>query len=495
MPVAERGPQGSRTILCLAYLFCSIAFGSNARAQSIDLSNLSISNQFEYSLEKDTNDEILEDWFDLRYQTDPFSFGARFEVFQPSERSAGSAKNLPPDSTFQDVSYRYVEFQRNGVRITAGNFYDIFGRGIAFRSYENRDVRIDTSLDGIRIGVQKDIFDFKLLTGKMLDKKPSGIPQERFGLLHAANLEARLSDRLNTGPLQNVLLGSSVSRISNSSSTDEIVTGRVEFGFNRLFFYGEMGDRIGEPGSAVYLGTNLDLFGVGLLLEYKKYDQFDFHNNPPALTREHTYTLLSRNAYSMDANNEQGYQVEASYLPVPMNTLLFNYSRTESYTTGKVKYEEVYGEWSRYQGDKLYGVLAFASQVNEGIHSYIPVAELEYYLNDRNSIRAEIQHQHQKGTAIGEFDVDLLVAEYARSPHWTISFMGERDNRSDLQRWIEDIPDKNVFLSGQVNLHLSENQDLMVFYGSRQKGRVCVGGVCRTEPEFEGLEVKLFSKF
>jgi hypothetical protein len=480
------------------YVFLLLTVPSTIKGQAWDFSNLNLSNQLEYSFDTDTEDEILEDWFDLRYQTDPFSFGARFEAYQPSERSAGKDKNLPPDSTFQDIPFRFLEFQRDGIRITAGNFYDIFGRGIAFRSYENRDVRIDNNLDGIRVGVRRDIFDAKFLTGKMLSKNASGIPQERFGLLHAANFEAHLSDRYRMGPFQHFMVGSSVSRISDSDARDEIVTGRVEFGLEHLFFYGEYGDKNDrpgeEPGHAIYLGTNIDLFGLGLTLEYKEYEQFNFHNNPPALTREHTYTLLGRNAWEMNPDDEKGFQIEASYVPLPMNTLLLNFSQTKN-LDGDLQFEEFYGEWSRYQGDWLYMVLAYASQINLDIRSVVPILELEFFLDERNSFRTEIQHQHQKGYFIGEFDVDLLILEYARSPRWTLSFIGERNNMSDRQISDQDLPDKNTFLAGQLSLQISQNHELIAFFGSRQKGKVCVGGVCRTEPEFEGVELKLFSRF
>jgi len=493
VPVVSGGNTQKSAILLSTALFLSFTIPSSGNSQSFDLSNLSLSNQLEYSLEKDTNDEILEDWFDLRYQTDPFSFGARFEAYQPSER-----KDLPSDSTFQDFPYRYVEFQRDGIRVTAGNFYDIFGRGIAFRSYENRDVRIDTNLDGIRVGIRKDIFDAKFLTGKMLSKNASGIPQERFGLLHAANLEALLSDRYRVGPFQHFMVGSSVSRISGTDTRAEIVTGRVELGLDRLFFYGEYGDKNDQPGvlpgHALYLGTNVDLFGIGLTMEYKKYEEFDFHNNPPALTREHSFTLLSRNAWQMNPNDEKGYQVEASYVPFPMNTLLANYSRTTT-LDGDLQYEEYYAEWNRYHGDWLYMVLAYGSQINLGVRSIVPVLELEFFLNERNSFRTELQHQHQKGYFIGEFDVDLLILEYARSPRWTLSFVGERNNMSDRQLSDQKLPDKSTFLAGQLSLQISQNHDLIAFVGSRQKGKVCVGGVCRTEPDFEGVEIKLFSRF
>ncbi len=497
-PVVEgRGVRVTiRTILGLFPAFLLPVAG--IRGQSFDSSDLTLSNQLEYSLEKGTGDEILEDWFELRYQTDPLSFGARYEAFQPSER-----KDIPADSTFEGFPFRYIEFQRNGIRITAGNFYDIFGRGIAYRSYENRDIRIDNSLDGIRLKVKRDIFDFTFMTGKMLSKHVSGIPQERMDLLHAANFEALLSDRYKTSPLQHLLVGTSVIRQNlPGDQRREIATGRVEAGVNHLFFYGEYGDKFNSPGRALYLGADIDLLGMGISLEYKDYKRFALrtsdnkidYNNPPALTREHAYTLLSRNAWSMNVDDEKGFQTELTYSPLTSNTLLLNYSRTTK-QDGTLQFEELYGEWSRYQGDHLYGVLAFASQINLGVRSLMPVLELEIYLDERNSFRTELQHQHQKGAFIGEFDVDMLITEFSHSPWWTLSMIGERNNMSELQRSIENLPDKNTFLAIQANIHLSESHDLVVFAGSRQKGKICVGGICRTEPEFDGVEVKLFSRF
>jgi hypothetical protein len=470
--------------------------------QGFDFSNLTISNQLEYSLEEGSEDEILEEWFDLRYQTEPFSFGARYEAFQPSEQSAGKNRTLAPHVTEQGFPFRFLEFQRNDIKITAGNFYDIFGRGIAFRSYENRDIRIDSNLEGIRVGMTRDIFDATFLSGSTFSSENLTLDRERSGLLHAANVEARLSDRFRVGALQHLLLGGSAVRTTvpdildpSGSQRSEIATGRVEFGLDRIYFYGEYGNRFNNPGHAVYLGTNLDLLGVGLSLEYKEYEEFALVNNPPALTREHTYTLLSRNSYNMNPNDEKGFQVEATWTPVPMNTFLLNFSQTKSFHESDLLFEEFYAEWSRYQGDHLYWVLAFASQINQEIRSVIPLLELEIFLDDRNSFRTELQHQHQKAVFLGEFDVNLLVAEYSRSPTWTLSLIAERDNMSDLQRDLQGLPEKQTFVSGQASVHLSESHDLIVFLGSRQKGKVCVGGVCRTEPEFDGLEVKLFSRF
>ena len=36
--------------------------------------------------------------------------------------------------------------------------------------------------------------------------------------------------------------------------------------------------------------------------------------------------------------------------------------------------------------------------------------------------------------------------------------------------------------------------DISVLVGSRQAGNICIGGVCRYEPEFKGVELKLLTR-
>lgn len=68
------------------------------------------------------------------------------------------------------IPFRYAGYTYEGLDVTVGNFYDQFGNGLIFRSYEERALGIDNAIDGIRVGYQpvKGIY-IKGLTGKQRD--------------------------------------------------------------------------------------------------------------------------------------------------------------------------------------------------------------------------------------------------------------------------------------------------------------------------------------
>ena len=66
---------------------------------------------------------------------------------------------------------------------------------------------------------------------------------------------------------------------------------------------------------------------------------------------------------------------------------------------------------------------------------------------------------------------------------------------SDLQKRLKKVTKRNNFwMFAQFDLNISPNHDISIMYGSRQAGFICAGGLCRFEPEFEGVEVKFFSR-
>ncbi len=52
------------------------------------------------------------------------------------------------------VGYRYVKFTVSDLEVTAGNFFEQFGQGLIFRSYEERYLGVDNAMDGFRLEVQ-----------------------------------------------------------------------------------------------------------------------------------------------------------------------------------------------------------------------------------------------------------------------------------------------------------------------------------------------------
>ena len=53
----------------------------------------------------------------------------------------------------EGITYRYLQFKQDGLDITVGNFYEQFGTGMVFRSYEERGLGYDNAMDGVRIKV------------------------------------------------------------------------------------------------------------------------------------------------------------------------------------------------------------------------------------------------------------------------------------------------------------------------------------------------------
>ena len=81
----------------------------------------------------------------ILYRTDNFSAGIRYEAYQ------NALLGYPSGYQGEDISYRFIQFDKDGMDITVGNFYAQFGSGMILRAYEERNLGYDNAFDGIRI--------------------------------------------------------------------------------------------------------------------------------------------------------------------------------------------------------------------------------------------------------------------------------------------------------------------------------------------------------
>jgi hypothetical protein len=95
---------------------------------------------------------------------------------------------------------------------------------------------------------------------------------------------------------------------------------------------------------------------------------------------------------------------------------------------------------------------------------------------------------------VGRFDTEFLVVEWSRSPNLNVGLLAELTNKSDTQLEI-DQEDDDRFLGGEISYHLQNQHEVTLFLGARNAGFICVGGVCRQEPAFDGAELRLISRF
>jgi Family of unknown function (DUF6029) len=456
---------------------------------------ISATDQFEYSYSSETEREIAENWLDFSLRADDFRIGLLLNARQPSEE--GFREN--------EIKHRFFEFSASGFDVRVGHFYGLFGRGLVFSAYENRLVRIDTALDGAIASFQKG-----RLSGTVLSGTPSALQRD----LRAVDLEYDLGRGWTVGGTGLTYFIDETGAAQNNAiriqEREWVRSARVSQFFSFGDFYAEYGrksgydfmavpDGIAREGHVAYGALNLYSGPVALSLEAKDYDRFAVMkradgitnlNRPPALTREHVYSLLGRNAHNLDPDNETGWQAELSWsLPRDWN-LIANSNRTET-QGGELLFEETYLQIENESLDNWRAKGAFGYQDAQG-RRQTGVGEVTWLMDDRRSLTMIWEHQHVTGEnfdrfVAGEWDVDYLTLEFATAPAWSLSGILELNNKYPLQR---DPGEKaGPFPALQLSYAAANGSSIAIWAGKRQAGQVCSGGVCKFEPAFEGVEI------
>jgi Family of unknown function (DUF6029) len=271
----------------------------------------------------------------INYQRDKFSAGMRYEYYAPQLQGY--------DTRFKGsgVPYRFARYQNNLIDVTAGNYYEQFGSGILLRTYEERGLGYDNSLDGLRAIVKPH----KSLTVKGL------VGQQRFffskgrGVVRGGDAEFNLNelnDSLAQLPLKAIFGVSFVSKYEADDDPSNILpenvgsaAGRMQLAYKDFSFFTEIAHKINDPsasnnyiyknGNALFASIAYSTKGIGVSLAAKRIDNFFYRseiaslgnvlliNYVPSLTKQHTYNLISSlYPYASQLNGEQGYQLDVN---------------------------------------------------------------------------------------------------------------------------------------------------------------------------------------
>ncbi|KPK77050.1 MAG: hypothetical protein AMJ89_03120 [candidate division Zixibacteria bacterium SM23_73] len=479
--------------LCLSFVifFSPFVIFDSSLAQDLDFSDtdsweISASNQLEYSLDRKNHQDIFHNWFDFNWTYDLYDVGLRYEAHQPDDLG----------KTYQELSYRYFDLSGEFLKLTVGNYYVMFGRGLILRSYENRDLRHDNNLEGIKGTIDLDGFDLTLLGGT-----PKGRYERINDPLHAVDGSIAFFDWMSLG-------GSYLRTNITDFGFVRLYGGNATLTFPHLDLYGEFARKdnpaerfIEKDGDGIYLSSNIYYTGFGVSLEYKDYERFDFtnrdvtYNNPPSLTKEHLYSLLNRHAYILNLYDERGFQVQTTSTPHEKLSLLANYSYTTDHKD-KMIFSEIYGE-AEYDYKDLATIKGGFSRMEnkqvEGSPYYLaPVFDLTYYLSGQTSIAFVLEHLWTN-----KYDGDLTYYDQiislglSHSPIISLTFTHERTTEWKTRDW----SGKKRWFVTTLGLSLGEKHNLSLSIGSRRAGKVCSGGVCTARPALDGWELKLLSQF
>ena len=290
----------------------------------------------------------------VNFQKGDFRAGIRYESY------LNTLEGYPTSFNGTGLGYRYMSWKGDGVGVTIGNFYDQFGSGMIFRAYEERQLGIDNSMDGIRltyepkngiylkgmIGKQRFSFQDKLINGN--------------GIIRAFDGELNLNELLdssNSWKLKATLGGSFVSKFNTDNNTTLFnmpknvgaTCLRMNLRYHKIRFSGEYVHKINDPypdqnenfnyiyknGEGILLNLGYSTKGFAIDFSAKHMDNMLWRSTNvnvgptdlligylPALTKQHTYNLAATlYPYATNFYGEIAYQLDVLY-KIPKKTVL-----------------------------------------------------------------------------------------------------------------------------------------------------------------------------
>lgn len=449
--------------------------------------------RFEYSYSSQTRQEIFENWLDVSYQFGGFRTGVMLNSQGPSEE--GDRAN--------EIKHRFFEFSTGPVSFRAGHFYGLFGRGLVFNSYEDRTVRVDTRLDGVTASYRGD---------RVAATVFSGTPAARDLDIRAADVEYGISNdqggSLKLGATGLTYRPDSYQDADGKIHRENVRSVRLRGGFAHGDFYVEQGWKTGYDFNPVDDGTDLGIAQYANLnvyhgpfsasWEFSDYDKFEVVsradgvtalNRPPALAREFTWTLLNRAPHTLNANDEKGRNLDLMYTDDSGWTLLASGADIERHR-GATVYQLGYFSVEKERWGDFRFLGAFGYQDSEGLRQTV-AGEITWFASPSRSWALQAEQQHVRlgggpGEDLGAYDEHWFKLEYEIAPSWAFAGIIEVNNKFVEQRSLGE--DAGPFPSGQVTYTLARGGNLNLWAGKRQAGFLCSGGVCKFEPEFEGVE-------
>lgn len=499
---------------------------------------------------KDGNSFGSNDYLKVDYYKGRLSAGIQMEGYFP--RLVGYPGNLEK----MTLSNLYASWADKSYSVTVGTFYDQFGSGLLFRSWEDRTLGLNNAMVGARATYSfKDYASVKVLWG--IPRLGTGTGDDGFfgfGLskvnVTGADLSISLSEIFGMENSTLALEGSVMNK--HESVEDKYIelgylpntvgwSGRINFEQNGFFAKGEYVDagrtvKIAGTDPAVmnaqllefgYNGNGLGISVTGrrmenMLQKITSYENlglglFDkpkenYPNNMlsyrPAMTTQYTYMLTTLHPYSPEIGDqiypgEIGGQIDAFY----------NFRRGSR--IGGKRGMRVHANFSTYYSLKNLG----ESESTMLFRDFSIDVERQWTRKFKTTFLYSMQDYNKTSIESGRYIglSHIIVADmlYKFTPKFStrmeLQYLTTRNDRKDWMAGLIEVnfaPHWSVFASDMFNhgdtkkhyynagVSFAMNHlRVAAGYGRYRAGFICSGGVCREIPQYTGANFSLTASF
>lgn len=284
---------------------------------------------------------LLSSYANVFYTNGAFRAGMRVESYLPR------IQGYPDRFDGTGLGMRYIGYQNSYLDITLGNFYEQFGSGMIFRSYEDRALGYDNNMDGMRLifrplpGVT-----LKGVYGQQRLSFMDGRVNKGEGVVRGFDGEFRVNElikKLKDSKLDITVAGSFVSKYQRDNDAALILPqnvgaygGRTRLAYKGFTFDAEYihkendpsadNQYIYNPGHAALVNFGYSKKGFGVVFSAKSVDNMSFRSDRskdlqdvfinflPAMNKTHTYNLVATlYPYTTQPLGEIAYQAEMLY--------------------------------------------------------------------------------------------------------------------------------------------------------------------------------------
>jgi len=567
-------------VLKILVIFCLAMMGTQGLAQqnngseNVDLG--SFSGGFQTSANFFMRDSLIgafnipqydyqlfgaQSWLDLGYTRDGFDLGIRFDAFNNS--------NLlnPNDSyTSQGIGRWHIAKEMDKFDIRVGHIYDQIGSGIIYRAFEERALLIDNALIGARIGYKvNDNWNINVFTGRQRRLFTQYAPNMKGAVVEGyvdftskkegAKLFAiapgvgfvnrTLDDAALSGVVDVVKTYQDVDRFKPEYNTYAYsLFNTLTYGPINLYVEGAIksseafndpnskktnadgsltsGKMVKASGSVIYGSISYAGNGLGVTLETKRTENFEFRTDPnlllingiinyiPAMNRQNVYRLTARYSPATQLLSEQAYQADVKYRWSKKLTTSANFSYITDLNGDKL-FQELYTEvlykykrkWQLKGGVQL---LQYNQAVYEQktfaplVETITPYVDFLYKFTRKKSIRTELQFLSigddiKAGKKQDYGDWAFALVEFAIAPHWSFVVSDMYNITPGKNSPVENGEGLDLHYPRFDIYYTYKANRFSLSYIKQVEGVVCNGGICRLEPAFSGFNFSATSSF